>query len=194
MLPKGSISKVYKYYFTSPLYTAEIMRALLEFFDDPDLRPGGSFEADEKSKGFFNEWFLYDFVLENGGSPLANFVARNPLELSAIKMTLYKDLLATHEYGLFEVLKVDVNNGLLLKNLQTGERIYVKEQKLTLQVKPGAIFFSRVGQVGDHHELVGADTFALAGVSEAIKGFLGDLGFKLTPKLACDIWNQRRIE
>jgi len=63
MVPKGSISKVYEYYFTTPRYSEEVMRALREFFDLPKLDKGGSLETDEKSEGLFNEWFLYDFIL-----------------------------------------------------------------------------------------------------------------------------------
>jgi len=69
MLPKGSIAKIYKYYFRNPRYSEEILRAMREFFDRPDLEPGGSLEMNDKSEGLFNEWFLYDFVLSNGEHP-----------------------------------------------------------------------------------------------------------------------------
>ena len=191
MLPKGSISKIYKYYFTTSRYNNEILRAMREFFDRPDLNRGGSLETDEKSGGMFNEWFLYDFVLANGKTALANFIAENPLGLSIAKTTLYQNLLKTNEYGLYEVISVDIDKGLLLKNSQTGKEVYVYERKLTSQVKPGSIFFGRVGQVSDHYELIGADTFSLDGLDETAKKSLRKMKFKLTPKVAHEIWKNQ---
>lgn len=191
MLPKGSVSKVYEYYFTTPRYHDEVLRAMREFFDRPDLGRGGSLETDEKSEGLFNEWFLYDFVLANRKTILADFVAENPLRFSATEMTLYRNLLETNMYGLYKVVRVDINKGLMLKNSQTGEEVYVHERKLTLQVKPGSVFFGRVGRVNDHYELIGADTFSLDGLDEAAKKSLRKMGFKLTPKIAHEIWKSQ---
>ena len=191
MLPKGSILKVYEYYFTAHRYSDEIMRALREFFDCPDLKRGGSFEADEKSEELFNEWFLYDFALANGKTILADFVAENPLRFSAAEMILYRNLLETNAYGLYEVVSVDIKKGLMLKNSQTGKEMYVYEQKLTLQVKPGDIFFGRVGRVNNHYELIGADTFLLNGLSKAVRKSLCKISLKLTPKVAHDIWKRQ---
>lgn len=191
MLPRGSITKVYEYYFTTPRYNNEIMRAMREFFDRPDLDRDGSLETNEKSEGLFNEWFLYDFELSSGNTVLADFVASNPLELSEAEMTLYHDLLETNTYGVFEVKKVDINNSLTLKNLQTRRTTDVREQKLTHQVTPGDIFFGRIGKVNDHYELIGADTFSLREVDETTKkSFLG-IKFKLTPKIAHEIWKRQ---
>jgi hypothetical protein len=162
-----------------------------EFFDRPDLDQGGSLETNEKSGGLFNEWFLYDFVLTNGKTALANFIAENPLGLSTAEMTLYQNLLKTNEYGLYEVISVDINKGLLLKNSQTGKEVYVYERKLTSQIKPSSIFFGRVGQVKDHYELIGADTFSLNGLDETAKKSLRKMKFKLTPKVAHEIWKNQ---
>ncbi len=191
MLPKGSISKVYEYYFTTPRYGDDIMRALREFFDRPDLDRGGYLETDEKSEGLFNEWFLYDFLLTNRKTALADFVAENRLELSVTGMALYQNLLETNIYGLYEVTSIDIDVGLMLKNLQTAKEVYVQERKLTLQVKPGSVFFGRVARVGDHYELVGADTFSIDALDRTTKKSLRKMGFKLTPKIAHDIWKRQ---
>ena len=191
MLPKGSITKVYNYYFTASRYHDEVLRAMREFFDRPDLDRGGSLKTNEKSEGLFNEWFLYDFVLKNGKTTLADFVAENPLRLSADEMTFYKNLLESNEYGLYEVVSIDINVGLMLKNSQTGKEIYVYERKLTSQVKPGNLFFGRIGKVDDHYELIGADTFSLQGIDEAAKKSFRQVKFKLTPKIAHEIWKKQ---
>ncbi|HEY4510654.1 MAG TPA: hypothetical protein VJJ73_02350 [Candidatus Paceibacterota bacterium] len=192
MLPRGSISKVYKYYFTTTRFSDEVLQAMREFFDRPDLDRGGFLETDEKSEGLFNEWFLYDFVLTNGKTTLANFVAENPLNFSADEMAFYQSLLETNAYGLYEILSIDINIGLMLKNLQTEVKIYVHEQKLTSQVKPGNIFFGRAGQVKDHYELIGADTFSLGKLGGTDKKFLHEMNLKLTPKIARDLWKENQ--
>lgn len=191
MLPKGSIAKIYEYYFTTPRYSEEILRAMRKFFDRPDLDRGGSLEMNDKSEGFFNEWFLYDFVLSNGETPLRSFVKENPLEVSAAEMELYESILKTNMYGLYEVKKVDMDKGLVLKNLQSGKELYVQEKKLTKQIQPRSVFFGRIGMVGDHYELIGADTFSIQAAGEEIKSYFHDMKFKLTPKIAHDIWERQ---
>jgi|SRR3989344_1709160 len=191
MLPKGSISRVYEYYFTNPRFRGEIMRALREFFDRPNLDSGGHLETSEKSEGFFNEWFLYDFELSYGGSILADFIMNNPLGISEAEMILYHDLLKTNIYGMFEVKKIDINKSLTILNIQTGETTRVSERKLTHQTTLGDIFFGRIGKVGDHYELIGADTFSLVGINEAVKKSFRRMRSTLTPKIANEIWRRQ---
>jgi len=191
MLPKGSIAKIYEYYFITPRYSEEILRAMREFFDRPDLDRSGSLEMNDKSEGLFNEWFLYDFVLSNGETPLRSFVKEDPLGTSAAEMELYKNILKTNVYGLYEVKRVDMDKGLALKNLQSGKELYVQEKKLTKQVQPRSVFFGRIGMVGDHHELIGADTFSIQAAGEGIGSYFHGMKFKLTPKIAHDIWKRQ---
>jgi len=162
-----------------------------EFFNRPDLDVGGSLETNDKSEGLFNEWFLYDFVLSNDKTPLANFINENPLGLSKNKMTFYQNLLRSHEYGLFEVLRVEIDRGLTLRNLQTGGEVYVYERKLTSQVEPGSVFFGRIGIVDDHYEIIGADSFSIEALDERVKKHFQRMKFKLTPKITHDIWSGR---
>jgi hypothetical protein len=162
-----------------------------EFFDRPDLDRGGSLEMNDKSEGLFNEWFLYDFEFTDGKTPLTNFVEENPLRFSEDKMTLYRNILRSNEYGMFEVLHVDIDQGLMLKNLQTEKETYVHERKLTSQVRIGSVFFGRIGMVDDHYELIGADTFSIQTTSEEIKKYFHGMKFVLTPKIAHDIWKRQ---
>lgn len=191
MLPKGSIAKIYEYYFTTPRYREEVLRAMREFFDRPDLDRGGSLEMNDRSEGLFNEWFLYDFKLANRKTPLSDFIEENPLQDSKNDIALYRTILKSNEYGLFEVLGVDIDKGLMLKNLQTGKETYVSERKLTSQVGIGSIFFGRIGMVDNHYELIGADTFSIQATGDEIKKYFHGMKFELTPKIAHDIWKRQ---
>jgi len=191
MLPKGSISKVYEYYFTNLSHSDNVLRAMREFFDRFDFGWDDYLKTDEKGRGLFNEWFLYDFAFTSGKTILANFIEENPLQLPEEEMTLYKKLLESNKYGIFEVLSVDIDKGLAIQDLETEKDLYVRERKLTLQVKPGALFFGRVGRVDNHYELIGADAFSLQGVKEVVKNFFQQREMKITPKMAYEIWKER---
>lgn len=190
MLPKGSISRVYEHYFSAPDYRWEIMRALREFFDRPDLDRGASLEVSEQSEGFFAEWFLFDFVLESGRTVLEEFISRNPLALNETEMDLYRNL-RENTYGIFEVLAVERGRGLTLKDLQTGTQWAVQEVRATYTVEPGSVFLGRVGNVGGHYELVGANSFSWRDTDEATKKLLRKEKFKATPKVAYAIIQSR---
>ena len=116
MLPKGSIAKVYEYYFTAPEFSGEVMRALKDFFNRSDLDKGGSLNTTEQSEVFFNEWFLYDFILENGNTVLDDFITNNPFNLKNEEMELYQNLL-DNKYGIFEVLDLELGKSITLKDL-----------------------------------------------------------------------------
>lgn len=190
MLPKGSIAKIYEYYYSTPRYRDEMLRATREFFDRPDLDRGGTLEMNEKSESLFNEWFLYDFKLSNGKITLADFIAENPLRLTPVEMIIYKDLLKTNTYGLYEVISININNGLIVKDLWTGRKFYTREQKLTFQVNPHNVFFERIGKVGDHYEFIGADPFLINNFGESERKLLKKINFELTPKIAHEIWKR----
>ena len=92
---------------------------------------------------------------------------------------------------MFEVLQVDIDKGLMLKNLQTGKEVYVYERSLTSQVRIGSVFFGRIGIVDGHYELIGADTFSMNGMDDAAKRELRKAKFDITPKVAHDIWKRQ---
>lgn len=189
MLPKGSIAKVYEYYFTAPQFKDEVLRALREFFNRPDLDKGSFLETNKKSEGFFNEWFLYDFILSNGQTVLENFIATNPFKLKDKEMELYRKLL-NNKYGIFEVIDLKLGKSITLKDLQTGKQWFVQEYKGTFSLKKGFLLFGRIGEVSDHYELIGADSFMLEGVNEKVRKYFRNKKFKFTPKEVNEVFNR----
>lgn len=194
MLPKGSIGKIFDYYFGNPDYEAEIMRAFQEFFERPDLKRGSDLDYNDKSEGFFSEWFLYDFVFANNKSPLANFIEKNPFKFSSSKLKLYKNILESQVYGMYEILRVDIGYGLQLLNMQNNEQVFVHEKSLTYQMKTGDSFFGRVARVDVHYELIGADSFKL-NFSDKDKKIIRQKfsDVKFTPQFANKVWGDRKV-
>ena len=192
MLPKGSISRVTEYYYTALEFRGEVLRALRWFFDRPDLDTGGSLKTTGQGEAFFNEWFLFDFLLGTGRTVLEDFVASNPLKLNGTELELYRNLL-DNTYGIFETLDVERGQGLTLKDLRTRKQWAVREFSATFNLEQGDVFFSRIGKVGDHYELVGADSFSFQGVDEVTKKSLRREKPKLTPKVVHDFLRGRGI-
>lgn len=190
MLLKGSIEKIYQYFFTSSRFDEQVMRAFREFFNKPDLNRGDDLEVgDERGIGFFNEWFLYDFELENDHTPLEEFIISNPYSLIESELRPYRDLLE-NKFGIFEVLEFALGCNITLKDLQTGKKYLVHEVKATYDLEIGEILFGRVGRVDDHQELIGADSFKMRGIDEVVKRSFRKMKFKLTPKEAYEIFKK----
>ena len=157
MIPRGTISKVGKYYMTSPEYTKDIFRAFKEFFDKPNLEVDRSIHLEEDEEPLFNEWLTYDFRFADGKSMLDKYYTENPDSIPEYRRKIYKSLLENH-YGLFEVLEVRKFVGLSIKRLEDGKVFDVSEISATMDLDKGDIFVTRVGKVIDHYELIGCDT------------------------------------
>ena len=186
MLPRNSIRKVYEYYFTSPRFSEEVNRAFMKFFNTNSIDNQDKVGMVKQSEGLFNEWFLYDFILNNGHTPIEDFVACNPFKLENSLMDLYKDLLDS-KYAILEVLAIDLGKSIKVKDLQTDKELVLFEYNATFGLKVGSVFFGRVGKVGDHYELVGADTVSLADMAQADKNILRKKRLEFTPKILNDI-------
>jgi len=153
MLKNGEIPKMLAHYFgNSALYAGELERATKEFFDESVLPP-----SEELTQGLFSEWFLHVFRLKNGDRVIDDFCARNPLRLSREDLKVY-EALRQSVYGLFEVIDVERNVGLRIEGITTRRSFFVHEKLGTHDVKPGHTIFARVAHIGDHDELVGANS------------------------------------
>ncbi len=158
----GTIKKLLRYYFTNPKFEREISRALNEFFgDDAPIVGDGEIQfRSEEENSLFNEWFVYDFKLSNGKTPLEDFYYRNPYHLKIDRLQIYKDL-QENVYSYFKVIKKILGSGLVLEDIINGKIYEVKEYSLTFEVFEGQSFPTRVGRVGDHYEIVGGNIYVM---------------------------------
>jgi len=145
---------ILNYYFSNPKFHPDILGALREFFDLSPSAPINEIKIrDEVESGLFNEWFVYDFKLSNGRTPLEDFYLTNPDNLNDARLEVYKQL-QDNCYGFYKIKEVRLGEGLLLENIQTGKVYWVKEYQLTFCVTAGQVFPGRVAKVGEHYELV----------------------------------------
>lgn len=155
-MKKGIIPRVIAAY-KNDSYRWEIHRAMMDFFDGADKSEIAQMMDDQPDvEGWFNEWLIYDFRLENGRTILEDFIERNPLELPDEELDVYRSLLQS-EPGLYEVLDVKKKKGLRLRSISTGHEYEVSEKQGTIGVKPGRLIYGRVGKIDDHYELVGSN-------------------------------------
>ncbi|MCD6528463.1 hypothetical protein J7K44_02395 [bacterium] len=187
-MKKGTISKIFDYYFTKPQFKKEIIRALREFFNKPNFKPGDKLEISERDIEMFNEWFIFDFKLTNEKTPLEDFYERNPYNLKPASLKVYKTLQDNH-FGFYKVKEVRLGKWLTLENLQTRRVYKVKEFTATFYLEKGEIFSGRVGKVIDHYELVGANASLFPiGANVELEEIFRKEKIKLNPKILRDIF------
>lgn len=187
MLIRGTISKIYGYYYDSPGHKDEVLRAFREFVGEKISKTAAMEKIGIENEGYFNEWFLYDYVRKDGMTTFEHFVNANPLQLADREMSFYKTFLESNRYGLFEIVRIEQMIGMTLKDLQTGTLYDVREMSATLDVYLGSVMFGRVADVGDHWELVGADTYLLGRDDISWKSEFKNMSGKITPKDAYEL-------
>ncbi len=181
-MEKGAISKIIEYYSTKPKHRKEFITAVKEFFDRPDLKPGGDIELRDRDEEIFNEWFVFDFKLKNGKTLLEDFYDENPYNYNMIKLQIYKDL-QDNCFGLYRVKDIQLGEWLKLENLKTGKTYQVREFSATFSLKKEQVFSGRVGRVGSHYELVGSNpVFGPVKINTELENIFKKEKGKLTPK------------
>lgn len=185
-MERGTIRKIFRYYFSNPEFGEEIKGAMEEFFN-VKLPSDSKLKTKEEDEQKFNEWFIFDFHLSNGKTVLEDFYGRNPYDLSLTKLQVYKDL-QNNLYGPFEILRVKRGEGLLLRNLQNKKRFFIQEYSATFQAQEGDVIFTRVAKIGDHYEAVGANPSPFPPMAkEQLKEILAKVEVKLNPKIIRDL-------
>lgn len=124
-------------------------------------RPGDldDLELDEMQEGIFNEWLLFEAKLKNGRSLLEEYCLTDPEQAGEDLLKIYRDLIKTNHFGFFETLLVHRDEGLRLRDLQSGQIYDVKEKSGTHHIDTGNVFHGRVAKIENRWELVGANGF-----------------------------------
>lgn len=182
MLPRGTISKIREYYFTHHKYKDEILRAMQEFFEYPDLGPGKKLRVNEFDEILFNEWLTYDFRFSDWQGMLEKYYNDNPHKLPLYRLPIYKHLQENY-FGFYEVLEVNIGQDILLKNLKNNKEYRVKEVAATMNLHKGDVLVNRVANVGDHYELVGCDlpAFMISEINDSKK--IWEASIKMLPHI-----------
>ncbi|OGF30535.1 hypothetical protein A3H09_00870 [Candidatus Falkowbacteria bacterium RIFCSPLOWO2_12_FULL_45_13] len=182
------------YYYTHPRFKEEVLIAMKDFFDRPDLKPGAKLEMGKFDGVLFNEWFSYDFIFKDGKAMPEKYYYDNPRKLPRHTLKIY-EYLQDNFYSLFKILEVNMGYNMLLKNLRDDKEYRVMEYKATLTARPGFVLANRLAMIGDHYEMIGCDTPYLDdsnfnGDIEIVIRRLTKSKDKLTPKDTRKIFNR----
>jgi hypothetical protein len=179
-MQQGTIEKIISYYLESEKFQNEIERAKKEFFNSS--KDGIIISIDEKYEPYFMEWLIFDFRLQNGKSLVEDYYHRNPRKRPLYEMQVYRDLL-DNVYGMAEVQKVCLDEGLDLLMLHTGKKYFVHEHSATFQLKKGNLIFIRIAKINGQYELASADSFVIPiHLDSQSKKHLINKDKKFTPK------------
>ncbi len=189
----GTISDIIAYFFQNPASDGDIDRALREFFKiksvhelpvvAPDFADGSS-----PAHRYFHEWFIYDFKLVSGRTPLREWYEGNPAGMSPADMTVYADLLRENEYGFFKVIS-SVPGRVEVESFANGKRYTVREYSAAPFLRIHEAITARVGRVGERYEFVGGLVGSMhSELSDNVGKLYTHPGKPITPKEIYHLW------
>lgn len=189
---KGNITQILDYYMSPEnlwMFRAEVDSALYDFFGGKIPRP-----LTNDANGHFNEWFLYDFHLSMGQTPLEYFYSKNPLRLKPDKLAEYESM-KENIYDIWEVKEVHKNKGLILSNVRSGIEYEVKEKAATLELQKGDVVVLRVVKTGNHWEIAGGSSFFFTTSDKNAKKFIKEfkrIPGEIDPMIAYHVFTEKQ--
>jgi len=189
----GAISDIIAYFFQNFAWAGDIDRALCEFFKIKSFQELAIYAPDfgdfnSPSHRHFHEWFIYDFKLLSGRTPLCEWYEENPVGMMTSDMTLYADLLRDNEYGFFKVI-FSVPGRVEVKSFGSGRHYIVREYSAAPFFRLNEAIVARVGLVGDRYEFVGG---MINGMDAEFSDKAGSIFARpqkpITPKEIYHIW------
>lgn len=88
-------------------------------------------------------WFVFDFELESGRTPLDTFLDREGEGLSAGERA-FLDRMRTSQMRLYEVIGIRLDEGLDLRDLDTGSTVAVRERSATHHLSRWDVVAARI--------------------------------------------------
>ena len=159
-MQKDAISQVLEFAAEHPVLGKAMRDAADEFFAIPeDFEGDPDFAVEDMAT--FSEWFTFDYRFPDGRTLLAHYLDLNLGNLSKEDTRIYESL-ETNEYGLWEVVDVNIGSGLTLRNVQSGKAYEVKERSATFELNKGNFISTRIARVDDRWEIVSATANRLA--------------------------------
>ncbi len=117
-----------------------------DFYDKDDLFND---DFDEEDETLFNLWYFHDYVSDRYGSDMVSLFEK---EKGGKLDEADREILASWKntiLGLFEVVDVEYSKGVLLRDLLTDERYFVRDISLSKSVFKWDCIFMRLNKVGE---------------------------------------------
>lgn len=180
MLPKGLISQVIDSFQEDPRFAPAMEEALCDFFEVEDLKALSALNVSEMASAFFNEWLVFDCMLDSKRTVLEEYLFINQKRLSSEYKNIYSDLILTNRYGLFRHDSIELDKSISVTGMLDGKHYIISERKATHEAMVGNYSFWRIAVVRGEYNIVSADGFQIP--PEA-----------LPPRIISD-WKKRKIK
>src|SRR3989344_519796 len=153
----GTISNLIEYFFQEEQYSFEIEKALKEFFKLKNIgelseKVPDFLDVNSAPHRYFHEWFVYEFKLTSGRTPLGEWYDLNPFKISSSELAVYADLQVNY-FGFYEVVS-SVPGKVEVENISSGDSFKVREYKAAPFLKPKEVIIARVALVKGRYEFV----------------------------------------
>lgn len=153
----GVISNLIAYFFQEPKYSSDVEKSLKSFFELKTINNLGEkvpdfLDVNSRAHRYFHEWFVFDFKLASGRTPLSEWYTLNPHRLSSFELAIYADLQTNH-FGYFEVIS-SVPGRVEVKSLSDNSIYNVREYKAAPFLIPKEIIIARVTRIEGRYEFV----------------------------------------
>ena len=180
MLPSGLISQVIDYFQEEPMFAPAMEEALCDFFDIDNLKDMDKVGVSKMANDFFNEWLIFDCMLNSKRTVLEEYLFIHQKQLSREYKNIYSDLILTNRYSLFRHDFIVPDKSIAITDMLNDKKYIISERKATKKAVLGNYSFLRIASVGDHYEVVSADGFQLSPSDLPLK-FIAD-------------WKKRKIK
>jgi hypothetical protein len=129
---------------------------------------------------FFNEWLVFDCLLNSKRTILEEYLFIHQNQLTPEIKNLYADLILTNRYSLFRPDFIEPDKNILATDTLSGKKYVISERKATHEAVVGNYSFWRIAIVKGEYNIVSADGFQIP--PEAL------------PLRIINDWKKRKIE
>ncbi len=172
--PYAALIRDLERFATLPSIRAERGNAIEDFLHTEERTWFEKEEADIgiSEESFFDDWFLLARPLRRSGKTVAQeMLEANGDALEPPAATLLRGLAASR-FSLCEVWETVPGSEILLRDLFRGEDMRVRERTASKHVVKWDLLATRVGEVGDHYELMGVSFFVPRKLLGAVETFV----------------------
>lgn len=119
-------------------YGMDVQKAIFEFIGKPR-------QMSEEAFSYFTDWFVFEYVMQNGMRVIERFAKENPLSLPSELIELYRDIAEDNRYDFFEVAHAD-KVSLRLTCIRDGQTYDALLQGKVHQAKSHDVIVCRIGR------------------------------------------------
>ncbi len=161
-------------YAALPSIRAERAYAISEFLGplEREWFEGRNQKVGISEEDYFEDWFLLARPLEKSGMTVAQeMLQRNRDAYDPAPLALL-NAMASSRYSVYEVQDLVPGSEILLRDIFRGEDVRIRERTASRQLVKWDLIATRVGEVGDHYEMMGASFLVPRNYLEPLETFV----------------------